>query len=203
MASKEYFEDKSKLYYENYLNHKCTKKVRGIILNSEGQILLLHSNKHNGYSIPGGTVEENETIKDTAIREAFEETGAEIIPIKIVGKYFHTSKNFNYDGIVFDSDRVEYFYFCKFKGFKQNNLGLSGEFDDGDIKLEFLDYEEAMRARLLKRDKSMIERAMNEFLLYHADEVEEINFEPNEETNKPKFKRNNKFKHFDRKFEKK
>lgn len=173
MASKEWFEEKSKLYYENYLNHKCTKKVRGIILNDEGQILLLHSNKHNGYSIPGGTIEDDESIRDTVIREVFEEAGADVIPIKIVGKYYHTSKNFNYDGIIFDSDRVEYFYFCKFKSIKKSNLGLNGEFDDGDIQIEFLDYEDAMRARLLKRDKSMIERAMNEFLLYHADEFDE------------------------------
>ena len=171
MASKEYFEDKSKLYYENYLNHKCTKKVRGIVLNEMGQILLLHSNKHRGYSIPGGTVEENESIRDTVIREVFEETGADIIPIKLVGKYYHTSKNFNYDGIIFDSNRVEYFYFCRFKGFKQENLGLNGEFDAGDIEIMFLDYEDAMTARLLKHDKSMIERAMNEFLLYRADEL--------------------------------
>ncbi len=172
MASKEYFEDKSKLYYENYLAGKCTKKVRGIIINEMGQILLLHSNRHNGYSIPGGTVEETESIKDTVLREVFEETGAEIVPIKIVGKYYHTSKNFNYDGITFDSNRVEYFYFCKFKGLTEHNLGLKGEFDDGDIQIEFLDYEDVMRARLLKRDKSMIERAMNEYLLYKADEIE-------------------------------
>lgn len=171
MASKEYYEDKSKLYYENFLEGKCTKKVRGIILNEEGQILLLHSNRHNGYSIPGGTVEDEESIKDTVLREVFEETGAEIIPIKIVGKYYHTSKNFNYDGITFDSNRVEYFYFCKFKDFTEHNLGLKGEFDDGDVQVVFLDYEDAMRARLLKRDKSMIERAMNEYLLYKADEI--------------------------------
>ncbi len=178
MASKEYFEDKSKLYYENYLSGKCTKKVRGIILNDMGQILLLHSNKHNGYSIPGGTVESEETIKDTVVREVFEETGAEIVPIKIVGKYYHTFKNFNYEGVSFDSDRVEYFYFCKFKGFKNDNLGLKGEFDDGDVNIEFLDYEDAVNSRLLKRDKSMIERAVNEFLLYRADEFVE-------ETSKP------------------
>ena len=172
IAYKEYYEDKSKLYYENFLNHKCTKKVRGIILNDMGQILLLHSNKHNGYSIPGGTVEENETIKDTVISEVLEETGAEIIPIKIVGKYYHTSKNFNYEGITFDSDRVEYFYFCKFKGFKNHNLGLNGEFDAGDVSVEFLDYEDTINSRLLKRDKSMIERAVNEFLLFKADEFE-------------------------------
>ena len=69
MASKEYYEDKSKLYYENYLNNKCTKKVRGIILNEMGQILLLHSKKHNGYSIPGGTVEENETTQENTNKE--------------------------------------------------------------------------------------------------------------------------------------
>ena len=170
MASKEYFEEKSKLYYENFVNNKCTKKVRGIIINDMGQILLLHSNKHNGYSIPGGTVEENETIRDTVIREVFEETGASIIPIKIVGKYYHTSKNFNYDGITFDSNRVEYFYFCKFKEIKQDNHGLNGEFDKGDVEVQFLDYEDVMNARLLKRDKSMIERAMNEYLLYKLDQ---------------------------------
>ena len=170
MASKEYFEEKSKLYYDSYLNNKSTRHVRGIIINDEGQVLLLYFNKRNGYSIPGGTVEENESIKDTVLREVFEETGAEIIPIKIVGKYYHTSKNFNYEGITFDSNRVEYFYFCKFKGFKNHNLGLNGEFDDGDITITFLDYEDAVNARLLKRDKSMIERAMNEYLLYRADE---------------------------------
>ena len=171
MASKEYFEDKSRLYYENYVNHRATKKVRGIILNEMGQILLLHSNKHNGYSIPGGTIENEESIRDAVIREVFEETGAEIVPIKIVGKYYHTSKNFNYDGVTFDSDRVEYFYFCKFKGFKNHNLGLKGEFDAGDILVEFLDYEDAVNSRLLKRDKSMIERAVNEFLLFKVDEI--------------------------------
>ena len=170
MASKEYFEDKSKLYYENYMKNKCTCKVRGIIVNEDGEILLLNSKKHNGYSIPVGTVENGESLKDAVVREVMEETGAEIIPIKIVGKYYHTSKNFNYDGITFDSERVEYFYFCKFKSFVNQNRGLDGEFDVGDIKVEFLDYEKAVKSRLLKRDKSMIERAINEFLFYKADE---------------------------------
>lgn len=171
MSTKEYFEDKSKMYYEDYLNHRCTQKVRGIIVNDMGQILLLFSKRHNGYSIPGGTIEQNETIRDAVIREVYEETGAEIVPIKPVGKYYHTARGFMYQGIKFDSARVEYFYFCKFKGFKANNLGLTGEFDSGDVKLMFLDYEAVMRARLMRRDKSMIERAINEFLLYRADRL--------------------------------
>ena len=182
MASKEYFEEKSKLYYDSFLHNKSTRHVRGIIINDEGQVLLLYFNKRNGYSIPGGTVEENESIKDTVLREVLEETGADIIPIKIVGKYYHTSKNFNYEGVTFDSNRVEYFYFCKFKGFKENNLGIKGEFDADDVQIKFLDYEDVMNAKLFKRDKSMIERAMNEFLLYKADEYDE----PINLTNLPK-----------------
>ena len=119
-------------------------------------------------NVPPLYVEENESIKDTVLREVLEETGADIIPIKIVGKYYHTSKNFNYDGITFDSNRVEYFYFCRFKGFKEKNLGIKGEFDAGDVQAVFLDYEDVMNAKLFKRDKSMIERAMNEYLLYNA-----------------------------------
>ena len=84
-------------------------------------------------------------------------------------KYYHTSKNFVYEGVTFDSNRVEYFYFCKFKEIKQDNHGLNGEFDKGDVEVQFLDYEDVMNARLLKRDKSMIERAMNEYLLYKLD----------------------------------
>ena len=42
MASKEYFEEKSKLYYDSYLNNKSTRHVRGIIINDEGQVLLLY-----------------------------------------------------------------------------------------------------------------------------------------------------------------
>ena len=48
MASKEYFEEKSKLYYDSYLNNKSTRHVRGIIINDEGQVLLLYFNKRNG-----------------------------------------------------------------------------------------------------------------------------------------------------------
>ena len=112
-------------------------------------------------------------IVQTYLGKNEEGFGNRVRLMKIDGKikYYHTSKNFNYDGITFDSNRVEYFYFCKFKGLTEHNLGLKGEFDDGDIQIEFLDYEDAMRARLLKRDKSMIERAMNEYLLYKADEI--------------------------------
>ena len=51
-------------------------KVRGIILNAKGQILLC---KYAGvYLLPGGSIDEGETEKEAFKREIYEETGIEI-----------------------------------------------------------------------------------------------------------------------------
>lgn len=54
-----------------------------------GKILLLYKNyrnKHDGWVLPKGTVEEGEDYKDTALREVLEETGARATIIKYIGK---------------------------------------------------------------------------------------------------------------------
>ena len=137
MASKEYFEDKSKLYYENYINHKCTKKVRGIVLNEMGQILLLHSKRHNGFSIPGGTVEENESIKDTVIREVFEETGAEIIPIKIVGNIITHLRTLIMKVLLLILTGLNIFTFVNLRGLKIIIWGFKGNLTTAILLLCF------------------------------------------------------------------
>ena len=48
-------------------------RVKGIILNSHGKVLLAHNNYT--YQFPGGHVEENEDANDCIIREIKEETG--------------------------------------------------------------------------------------------------------------------------------
>lgn len=48
-----------------------------LILYYKGQILLLRQTKPNGgnYTLPGGTVESNETAPQALVREAHEEAG--------------------------------------------------------------------------------------------------------------------------------
>lgn len=48
-------------------------RVKGLILNSRGKILLAHNN--NTYQFPGGHKEDNESMNDCIIREIKEETG--------------------------------------------------------------------------------------------------------------------------------
>lgn len=59
-----------------------TKKAGCFLINKETkEIALIYRKKQNDYSFPKGHVEENETLKETAIRETAEETKriAEII----------------------------------------------------------------------------------------------------------------------------
>lgn len=49
-----------------------------IIRNSRGEILLQERTDRNKWGLPGGCQELGENLKDTAIREAFEETGIKL-----------------------------------------------------------------------------------------------------------------------------
>jgi 8-oxo-dGTP diphosphatase len=44
-------------------------------------------NKERGWEFPGGQRQENETYKETATREIFEETGAKVANIRLLGYY--------------------------------------------------------------------------------------------------------------------
>ncbi|MBK3496374.1 NUDIX hydrolase [Viridibacillus sp. YIM B01967] len=55
-----------------------------VVVNKENKILLKRDPKR-GWELPGGQVEQNETIKETVIREVKEETGIDIELIKFCG----------------------------------------------------------------------------------------------------------------------
>lgn len=51
-------------------------RVKGLIINSRGQILLAHNN--NTYQFPGGHMEDDETMDECIIREIKDETGIKL-----------------------------------------------------------------------------------------------------------------------------
>ena len=73
---KKKFNQENKYYYHN--NHK--KKAGAFIYDPKTNKILLIQSNENLWGPPKGTLEYNETIKDCAIREVYEETGLEIIP---------------------------------------------------------------------------------------------------------------------------
>ncbi|MCU9613081.1 NUDIX domain-containing protein [Caldibacillus lycopersici] len=63
-----------------------------IVLNEKKEILLIKGPKR-GWEMPGGQVEEGESLKDAAIRETKEESGIDIEVIKFCGIFQNVSKS--------------------------------------------------------------------------------------------------------------
>ncbi len=63
-----------------------------IVLNEQGEILLIKGPRR-GWEMPGGQVEEGESLKEAAIRETKEESGIDIEVIKFCGIYQNVSES--------------------------------------------------------------------------------------------------------------
>ncbi|MCR4581275.1 MAG: NUDIX domain-containing protein [Bacilli bacterium] len=55
-----------------------------IIRNPQGQILLQERTDRNKWGLPGGCQDLGESLRDTAVREAYEETGIKLDPNEII-----------------------------------------------------------------------------------------------------------------------
>ena len=64
-----------------------TKTAGGVVLNSQGQVLVVNQN-HNSWSLPKGHVDPGETALEAARREIYEESGVGNLElIKELGSY--------------------------------------------------------------------------------------------------------------------
>src|SRR6266496_4705969 len=64
----------------------------GLVLNSQGQVLLIKSPRYGDWEFPGVQVEESETIPHALEREVLEETGITVRIKSLVGIYSNIRK---------------------------------------------------------------------------------------------------------------
>ena len=132
----EYLSEKTMDAYEKYLRGEYFVKTRAVIL-KDGQVAFL-KHKDNGYlTIPGGGVENNESLEDATIRESIEETGIKVKPLVIVGKNYYDIP-MQIGDVDFTSKRVEYFYLCEYLGKEEGHNGVEGEYS-GEVEIYFDD----------------------------------------------------------------
>ncbi|MFT9493512.1 MULTISPECIES: NUDIX hydrolase [Bacillota] len=75
-------------YPAAYHLHKHLMSVSGYITNKEGEVLLVRNfHRSDTMEMPGGQVEEGETLEDAIHREVFEETGVKVDLLGITGIY--------------------------------------------------------------------------------------------------------------------
>ena len=127
----------------------------GIVI-FRGKILLLYKNIHNkyeGWVLPKGTVEADESHEETALREVKEETGANA---KIVGYIDKSSYNFTIPG-----DEVhKYVHWYLMAGESYYSKPQKEEYfcDSG-----FYKYHEAYHLLKFNNEKEILEKAYNEY----------------------------------------
>jgi 8-oxo-dGTP diphosphatase len=63
-----------------------------IVINEDNELLLIKGPRR-GWEMPGGQVEEGESLKEAAIRETKEETGIDIEVIKFCGIFQNVNKS--------------------------------------------------------------------------------------------------------------
>lgn len=77
---------------DTYSPPKHIVSAATIVINEDNELLLIRGPRR-GWEMPGGQVEEGESLKEAAIRETKEETGIEIEVIKFCGIFQNVSKS--------------------------------------------------------------------------------------------------------------
>ena len=116
--------------------------VRAVVVDSDNNIALIHSNKFNYHEIPGGGVEEGESAEQSVVRECKEEVGCNVEIIKDLGVTLEVNG-------VNKITNTSYGYLVKVLGEKQNTEHMEEEIEE-DFDIMWVPIDQAIE--LIKSD---------------------------------------------------
>lgn len=131
----------------------------GGIVYFKSNVLMLR--KYNGdWVLPKGRVEDNESFKDAAIREVYEESKARVSVIKYIGKI---SYEFNRTLIV-DRQHIQkevHWYLMTSK-----NMQCSAQKNEGFVTASYIPFERALKIARYDDERKMITEAIEDIKYY-------------------------------------
>ena len=140
-----YLQEKAKLSYKKYKNNEYFEKARAIVA-KEGKVLLIKDLSNGNITVPGGGVDDGETIKQAVIREAKEETGMDVEPVCVVSEATYEVP-MKYKNKEFISKRRETYYLCSVITESTEQHGLEGEYA-GKTEIYFAEIDELSKTKL-------------------------------------------------------
>lgn len=127
----------------------------GGIVFFKNNILMLR--KFNGdWVLPKGRVEENETIKDAAIREVFEESRAKVNVIKYLGKI-----NYEFNRTCY-KEKVQIYKEVYWYLMVARNMNCTAQKNEGFIEAKFLPFERTLNIARYDDERKIIIKAVED-----------------------------------------
>lgn len=127
----------------------------GGIVFFKNNILMLR--KFNGdWVLPKGRVEENETIRDAAIREVYEESKAKVNVIKYLGKI-----NYEFNRTSF-KEKVKIYKEVYWFLMKARNMNCIAQKNEGFIEAKFLPFEKTLAIARYDDERIIIKKAIED-----------------------------------------
>lgn len=117
-------------------NPKIRYGARGIVKKQDGTIAVFFKKAKNEYKLPGGGVEQGETLEKAFEREVLEEVGCEVNNILLLGitRELKSQENFQ---------QISYVFRCDVKNDTRNTKMTQKEIDEGGLVI-WLTPEEAL-----------------------------------------------------------
>lgn len=115
--------------------YKAREATRAVVFDKENNVALLNVSKWNYHKLPGGGIEEGESLIAALERECCEEIGCEIEVTAELGEIIEYRK-------MFGVKQTSYCYLAKVVGEKGEPAFMPDEIEDG-FKVEWISIEKA------------------------------------------------------------
>ncbi|MFA7367413.1 MAG: NUDIX domain-containing protein [Bacilli bacterium] len=152
---------KDKVVYSNVIKRYA---CRAIIFEDD-KLIMIHSKKYNEYKLPGGGVEENESLIDCLVREVKEETGLimDKESLQEFGEFYEKRPSYKEEGTLFF--QTSYYYIGRVKE-NTGILGLDDYEEEAGYEVVKIKPEDALKNnQLSKRPYSQRENRILEIIV--------------------------------------
>lgn len=128
---------------ENKEYFRLRKVVRAVVFDSENKIAILKVARHNYHTLPGGGIEDGESMTGALEREMLEEIGCNITAVREVGKIIEYRDEQNLQ-------QETFYYMANLVGEKGKPNFTQGEIYAG-FEIKWVSLDEAMH--IMKNDQ--------------------------------------------------